>query len=113
MEKGDHQKKKKKTKAVRTATGKKRKTKKQATTEAATTKTKRGLALYVTSLYQVANRWENGSSVKCARNWPTSSAHQTTRGSFVPTMNQSRTRTVTSCHVMANSNRENINAFQL
>ena len=100
--------KKKKTKAVRTATGKKCKTKKQTTAEAATTKTKRGLVLYVASPYQVANRWENGSSVKCARNWPTSSAHQATTGSFVPTVNQTRTRTVTSCHVMANSNRENI-----
>ena len=48
-------------------------------TKAATTKTKRGLALYVASLFQIANREKNGSSVKCARNGSTSSAHQATR----------------------------------
>ena len=139
-------------------------------------------SLVCDELYQVANRWENGSGVKCARHWPTSSAHQATRevhtrlheqctpgytssahqatravhtrlheqctpgymssahqdtravhtrlheqctpvytssahkatqSSFLPTVNQTRTRTVTSCYVMANSNSENINAFQL
>ena len=75
---------------------------------AATTKTKRGLALYVASLFQIANREKNGSSVKCARNGSTSSAHQATTGSFVPTVNQARTRTVTSCHVMSHRNGENI-----
>ena len=64
-------------------------------------------ALYVASLFQIANRGENGSSVKCARNGPTSSAYQATTGSFVPTANQTRTRTVTSCHVMSHSNGEN------
>ena len=59
-------------------------------------------------LFEVANRGENGSSVKCARNGPTSSAHQATTSSFVPTVNQTRTRTVTSCHVMSHSNREHI-----
>ena len=36
-------------------------------------------ALYVASLFQIANRGKNGSSVKCTRNGPTSSAHQATR----------------------------------
>ena len=76
--------------------------------KAATTKTKRGLALYVASLFQIANREKNGSSVKCARNGSTSSAHQATTGSFVPTVNQARTRTITSCHAMSHSNGENI-----
>ena len=69
--------------------------------KAAMTKTKHGLALYMASFFQVANRGKNGSSVKCARNGPTSSAHQATTGSFVPTVNQTRTRTVTSCHVIS------------
>ena len=65
-------------------------------------------ALYMASLFQIANREKNGFSVKCARNGSTSSDHQATTGSFVPTVNQARTRKVTSCHVMSHSNGENI-----